>query len=115
MPLFSDREQEEIRFARTYYFQFNHGTSGNMEYTVIAKLSERVEELEAQIAELKKRLKESEPQGSYLQHSQYELEQEKSNTTRVVAVLETEELSRLYQEAKDKNKEVELVFRLKEG
>ena len=39
MPLFSDREQEEIRFARTYYFQFNHGTSGHMEYTVIANLS----------------------------------------------------------------------------
>ena len=38
----SEREIQEVRFAMTYYHDFNHGTSGHLAYTVIAKLAEKL-------------------------------------------------------------------------
>lgn len=35
--VFNEREAKEINFALMYASAFNHGTSGHMEYTVIAK------------------------------------------------------------------------------
>ena len=35
----SEREQQEIIFARLYFYQYNHGTSGHLAYALIAKLS----------------------------------------------------------------------------
>lgn len=35
---FNPREQQEILFALKYVEEFNHGTSGHLAYTVIAKL-----------------------------------------------------------------------------
>jgi hypothetical protein len=43
---FTEREQQEIAFALKYLDEFNHGTSGHMEYTVIAKLAALVMKLE---------------------------------------------------------------------
>jgi hypothetical protein len=41
--VFNEREVKEIMFALHYAELFNHGTSGHMEYTVIAKLAKLLE------------------------------------------------------------------------
>ncbi len=46
---FTDREQQEIEFARFYANRFDHGTSGHLAYTVIAKQAEMVEQLQGQV------------------------------------------------------------------
>jgi hypothetical protein len=40
-----EREQKEIRFALFYVDYFDHGTSGHLGYTVIAKLADKLSEL----------------------------------------------------------------------
>ena len=44
--VFSEREVKEIQLALQYKEFYNHGTSGHMEYTVIAKFAKLLEELE---------------------------------------------------------------------
>lgn len=46
MEDFDTRELKEINFAQEYVRNFNHGTSGHMAYTVIAKLVEKINEME---------------------------------------------------------------------
>ena len=43
---FEERELSEIRFARAYARHFDHGTSGHLAMTIIAKLSEKLCEIE---------------------------------------------------------------------
>jgi hypothetical protein len=46
MDDFDNRELKEIGFAQEYVRNFNHGTSGHMAYTVIAKLVQKLNEME---------------------------------------------------------------------
>jgi len=39
---FDDREYKEINFSKTYLTYFNHGTSGHLAHTVIARLAKMV-------------------------------------------------------------------------
>lgn len=41
--VFSEREVKEIQLALNYKELLNHGTSGHLEYTVIAKLAKLLE------------------------------------------------------------------------
>jgi hypothetical protein len=41
---FSERELQELVFARVYVREFNHGTPGSLSYQVIEKLAVLIEE-----------------------------------------------------------------------
>ncbi len=43
------REQAELKLAKVYVEHFDHGTSGHLAYTVIAKLADEIVRLKNQI------------------------------------------------------------------
>lgn len=49
----TSREQAEVKLAQVYVEHFDHGTSGHMAYTVIAKLAQQLERLAGEIDRLK--------------------------------------------------------------
>lgn len=57
------REQAHVKFSLVYTQQFNHGASGHLDYTVIAKLAQMVARLENDLAMLKM---EAEPKREFM-------------------------------------------------
>lgn len=41
----TERESQEVEFAKKYFNDFQHGTNGHISYTVIAKLFRQIEML----------------------------------------------------------------------
>lgn len=44
--LFTEREQQELRFAHVYATEFRHGTSGHIEYMLLHKLASLIDAFE---------------------------------------------------------------------
>lgn len=53
LDFLTSREQAEVKLSQVYVEHFDHGTSGHMAYSVIAKLAKHIQELAGEIERLK--------------------------------------------------------------
>lgn len=54
VELLAERDQQEVRLSRLYAEEFHHGTSGHIEYMLIASLAEMLDRVEKSGVDIKK-------------------------------------------------------------